>query len=150
MPEDELAGILAAMSENVGVYECPNGHKYTVGNCTMTNASSKCPDCGATIGNNPRASAHNMMAGNKLVGVSKNDPWGGGMKVLGGDEESSPTGYVVNGLKEEADLNQQARALRPITFRVLRYMVNGLLALSCAGRGDDHVKKLKKEADLRF
>ena len=34
MPEDELAMILGAISENLGVYKCPNGHVFTIGNCT--------------------------------------------------------------------------------------------------------------------
>jgi len=81
-----LTLLMKAMSENVGVYECPNGHKYTVGNCTMTRISTKCPDCGATIGNNPNAGIHTLAGGNKLVGVSKNDAWGrGNTKILGPD-----------------------------------------------------------------
>ncbi|CAK9251647.1 unnamed protein product [Sphagnum jensenii] len=35
---------------DVGWYECPNGHKYTVGNCTRPMEVSKCPSCGAQIG----------------------------------------------------------------------------------------------------
>jgi len=149
MPEDELQAILAAMKENVGVYECPNGHRYTVGNCTMTNASSKCPDCGAVIGNNPNAGAHTMAGGNKLIGVSKNDPWARGAKNLV-DGDSSPPGYVVNGPQEEADLNKQSRAMRPITFRILRYLVNGILGLSCAMGKEGGVKKLKNTVSLAW
>ena len=60
----------------VGVYECPNGHRYTVGECTRTRGKATCPDCGASIGNDPNKGMHNMASGNKLIGNSKGSQWG--------------------------------------------------------------------------
>jgi hypothetical protein len=93
MPEDEFSMMMKAMKENVGVYECVNGHKYTVGDCTMTRVTSKCPECGEVIGNNPNGGIHTLAGGNKLVGVSKGDPWRrNGVKNMN-EDDSSPPGY---------------------------------------------------------
>ncbi|CAE8735076.1 unnamed protein product [Polarella glacialis] len=52
MPGDELAMVAAAMAqhENVGVYRCPNGHIYTIGNCSQPWSHATCLECGAPIG----------------------------------------------------------------------------------------------------
>ncbi|KAG2495159.1 hypothetical protein HYH03_006767 [Edaphochlamys debaryana] len=34
------------------LYECPNGHPYTIGNCGQAMQSSRCPECGAPMGGN--------------------------------------------------------------------------------------------------
>eukprot|EP00339_Tiarina_fusa_P025284 CAMPEP_0117064642 /NCGR_PEP_ID=MMETSP0472-20121206/45158_1 /TAXON_ID=693140 ORGANISM="Tiarina fusus, Strain LIS" /NCGR_SAMPLE_ID=MMETSP0472 /ASSEMBLY_ACC=CAM_ASM_000603 /LENGTH=1533 /DNA_ID=CAMNT_0004784887 /DNA_START=231 /DNA_END=4830 /DNA_ORIENTATION=+ len=49
MPDDEFAEI-ARISQASGWYSCPNGHKYSIGNCGMPMERSACPACGATIG----------------------------------------------------------------------------------------------------
>eukprot|EP00966_Prymnesium_polylepis_P239747 5544122-Prymnesium_polylepis.3 len=49
MAGDEFAMILAA-SDFVGWYKCPNGHPYSVGNCTMPMQLARCPACNAPIG----------------------------------------------------------------------------------------------------
>ncbi|XP_077976279.1 E3 ubiquitin-protein ligase rnf213-alpha-like isoform X2 [Styela clava] len=43
------------------LYTCPNGHIYTIGECTQPMQTAKCADCGATIG----GAAHRPAAGNQ-------------------------------------------------------------------------------------
>eukprot|EP00834_Sanchytrium_tribonematis_P004799 NODE_256_length_11672_cov_0.220168.p1 type:complete len:1180 gc:universal NODE_256_length_11672_cov_0.220168:4713-1174(-) len=47
-------------------YSCPNGHRYTIGECGMAMETSRCPDCNAVIG----GGAHTSAAGNTQLGQS--------------------------------------------------------------------------------
>ena len=49
VPDDPFMEIVQA-SGRVGWYVCPNGHRYSVGQCTMPMQASKCSTCGAQIG----------------------------------------------------------------------------------------------------
>ena len=51
IPDDEFLEIVKA-SGYVGWYKCPNGHPYSVGNCTYPMEKARClhPGCGAPIG----------------------------------------------------------------------------------------------------
>lgn len=66
MAGDEFAMILAA-SEFVGWYKCPNGHPYSVGNCTMPMQLARCPACNAPIG----GANHTAVAGVTRMGHSE-------------------------------------------------------------------------------
>ena len=164
MPENELAAILGAIDENLGVYKCPNGHLYTIGNCTRPNQSAKCPDCGAAIGNAEGKGSHTLARGTQLVGFSKNQTYGewafeteeGGRltdwkdkKILANNDDS-PAGYSAT----ETDgrgANDQVRKTRPAAYRVLRYLLHGCLALACAMGKTESVKKLcSRSVDVEF
>ncbi|XP_077969852.1 E3 ubiquitin-protein ligase rnf213-alpha-like isoform X1 [Styela clava] len=61
---------------NDAMYKCPNGHFYTIGQCTKPYSVSRCPDCNAIIGGKD----HVAQAGNERVKL----------------EESSQAGYLLN------------------------------------------------------
>ena len=63
MAGDEFTMILAA-SDFVGWYKCPNGHPYSVGNCTMPMQLARCPACNAPIG----GQNHEAVGGVKRLG----------------------------------------------------------------------------------
>ncbi|KAH3784679.1 hypothetical protein DPMN_162643 [Dreissena polymorpha] len=54
MPEDNWEEIrdvlLAGKDGNLVVYACPNGHRYTIGECGRPTETSICPECQAEIG----------------------------------------------------------------------------------------------------
>jgi hypothetical protein len=71
MADSEMALILnvvdarGEITHEVGWYECPNGHKYSVGNCTRPMQVATCPDCKADIGGHD----HVAVAGTKRLGT---------------------------------------------------------------------------------
>ncbi len=70
MVDDELAQLMNFVDPatgrvtEVGWYECPNGHRYSVGNCTQPMEVAKCPACGCQIGGRN----HTAVAGVKRLG----------------------------------------------------------------------------------
>lgn len=88
MPESFYFSIPLSLRSEGGMdamYQCPNGHFYTIGQCTRPWMVSKCPDCGAAIG----GVHHNAAAGNQRV--EKMD-------------ENSQAGYMIN--KDQKNLQQ--------------------------------------------
>jgi hypothetical protein len=67
--------------QELGWYECPNGHRYAVGECTLPMQEAKCPECKAPIG-------------------GRNHTAVGGVKRLGKTSETtaitSKTGYLLS------------------------------------------------------
>jgi hypothetical protein len=70
MPDDVMLGIIAAEGY-VGWYKCPNGHVYTVGNCTWPMEEARCTQCGAIIG----GSNHKPREGNRRWGSPNVVAW---------------------------------------------------------------------------
>ncbi|EGD81489.1 hypothetical protein PTSG_02206 [Salpingoeca rosetta] len=66
IPGNELALIFNS-SPYVGWYRCPNGHLYSVGECTMPMQQSRCPDCKKSIG----GLNHNMLSTNTRISDSE-------------------------------------------------------------------------------
>jgi hypothetical protein len=69
MMDDESAALMQFVDSrgnvsDLGWYECPNGHRYAVGECTYPMQQAKCPECKAEIG----GSNHNPVAGVKRLG----------------------------------------------------------------------------------
>ena len=66
-PDSEITELILAMKQSgeshPGWYTCPNGHRYTVGNCTKPMEKSKCVECGAVIGGQD----HVSVAGNRQL-----------------------------------------------------------------------------------
>ena len=52
---------------------------------------------------------------------------------------------VIKSIARPYPAPPQARKLRPVSFRILRLLVNGSLALACALGRTEQVKKLKPE-----
>ena len=167
MGENELGDILRAMGNvDVGIYHCPNGHPYLVGNCTRTLQAGTCP-CGAPIGNTRGKSYHNKAAGNTFMGFSKagahrnratkshqvarfrNDDgtqttlqqesaknFGkDGFAADGFDDSSQPIGYGLGSVDTVRESSEAVRQLTPISMRMLRFLMHGLLEL-CVAMGN--------------
>ena len=108
VPDDEFAAI-AAISGHVGWYICPNGHKYSVGQCTMPMQKALCPECGAQIG----GSNHISVRGVKKL----ND-----VEVRGEPER----GYSIS--TNETDTVRHSK----LEGRFLRLILHLLLLTSCS------------------
>lgn len=50
-------------------HECPNGHRYLIGECGGAMEQSKCPDCNAAVG----GGSHTLLASNRSVGRTSFD-----------------------------------------------------------------------------
>ena len=65
-----LKSVIMAMERENGrpliFHRCPLGHLYTIGECGMAMETSRCPECGKTIG----GTDHEAAAGNTQVGQS--------------------------------------------------------------------------------
>lgn len=154
MPEDMLAEILKTQGD-VGIYKCPNGHPYLVGQCTRPSQKATC-FCGASIGNAKGKSAHTMAGGNHFMGWSKQgagrmtDYRGRGqmtdekgnrvdmasVAVRGGQaavyEGNAETGYAGGDYTTQSDKMESVRQLTPTAFRMLRFFMHGTMELSVA------------------
>lgn len=139
MPDDEFAEILKTQGD-VGIYKCPNGHPYVVGECTRTGAAGVC-ECGAPIGNARHRGGHTIADGNTLWGyTSKTRVGQGGLvntkgsRIAGGEDLSKTVpdavnGYVANGADTE-DKTFSARQLTPPYTRVVRFCLHAVLYLA--------------------
>lgn len=72
MTEEEKQMIFNAMAPDIGVrnlaygghwFKCENGHPYTIGECGGAMQTSKCPECGVTVG----GTSHNRVAGSGIA-----------------------------------------------------------------------------------
>ena len=151
MPEDELTAMFALLGD-VAIYMCPNGHKYTVANCTRTDESAICaePGCGAAIGNAKGKKSHTLAEGNTLFGYTNPNRVNQGARttelqlrdvhgnaIVGGRDLSKPElvkGYGLSDPSSDAEKlpSTTVRNLTASTTRVLRYIVHGLLLVSHA------------------
>ena len=128
MAGDEFAMILAA-SDYVGWYKCPNGHPYSVGNCTRPMQLARCPACGAPIG----GTNHEDVAGVTRLGVRDelvrkvNGPASDSAR----DNPNTKKGYHRDDLLGGAKSNMSDIVPRAAeaTTRVLRIFMHTLLHL---------------------
>ena len=124
MAGDEFAMILAA-SDFVGWYKCPNGHPYSVGNCTKPMQLARCPACNAPIG----GQNHNDVSGVTRLGDTRD------MREAKKDRSNTRKGY------NRDDLNMGANGLNAdmvvrageAATRVLRIFMHLLLHLHGSG-----------------
>ena len=106
LPDDEFTEIVRA-SGLVGWYVCPNGHKYSVGNCTKPMEKSVCTACNAPIGGLQHVSVEGVrrLQETELAAESKR-------------------GYTV----ESSEL--ECVRLSPLTSRILRLLLHMSMLLS--------------------
>jgi len=147
MPEDEFAMIVAAAGGGsaLGVFQCVNvingkpcGFKYVVDACTMPNASATCPECKANIGKKIGGGFHELAASSKRIAITGKTGWNTGARaqeagmedvgILGAAD--APPGYSGPDDDKAPVAGDQYREMTPLTFRVLRYMVHGSIAMA--------------------
>jgi len=97
MPEDPMTVIHKAMGSRMGWYRCPNGHPYTVGECTMPMQTSRCIQCGAVIGGR----SHVSVKGVTRMNVAR--------------DKVPPKGYCIASACEET-MRRDGTAMRVIRF----------------------------------
>ena len=59
-----FAQIVAAASDSRAWYTCPNGHRYSIGNCGKAMTKARCIECGAEIG----GQSHKLNSDNRALG----------------------------------------------------------------------------------
>jgi hypothetical protein len=118
MPDDEFQSLLQA-SGHVGWYKCPNGHPYSVGNCTWPMEETRCPvpGCGKKIG----GSNHKAVAG-----VTRMDR----DRMLA---DASKPGYFASATTGE-HAEETNRALSKLTLRVVRLFLHCSLQIALKSR----------------
>lgn len=113
--DDDFASVMNVVNgsgqlmQEVGWYECSNGHKYSVGECTMPMQTANCPSCGVKIGGNN----HVPLEGTKKIGKSSSLA----SKSIPGynlDDTGTADGYNIGRLGKLA-----TAALRFITHAVM-------------------------------
>ena len=61
---DELKAVVAAMTNELTGsghwYRCTNGHLFTIGECGGPTMTSRCPECGATVGGHDHEAAEGV------------------------------------------------------------------------------------------
>eukprot|EP00058_Branchiostoma_floridae_P007057 XP_002592545.1 hypothetical protein BRAFLDRAFT_108419 [Branchiostoma floridae] len=91
MPNDPLPELMKALADQqVGWYQCPNGHHYVIGDCTKPATVGKC-HCGADIG----GIGYKLMTGN----------------LPGRQDDATSTGHIIG--------DAQDRPVTPIPERQL-------------------------------
>ena len=123
MPSDERKAIMEAAhaeararGETGSWNECPNGHRYFIGNCGQAMERRVCsePGCNAEIG----GEAHQLLGNNRVINASAIRP-------------DNPPGICLRSVElEAAEPHLCYRGLTPTTFRALRVLSNS--ALLCA------------------
>ena len=93
--------------KSIGVYECPNGHRYFIGDCTIASYVGKCP-CGAGIG----GTNHRLDSKNKNIA-----------KV----NDETKTGYCQKHLNKTIET---IRTLSPLVGTLLQLFIDTTLYLS--------------------
>jgi len=106
--ENIEAIVIQAVQDRTQTYECPNGHKYVIGECGRAWGKGTC-FCGAAIG----GASHVLEAGNKQA------------KQL----EVASVGYAVE-KPDQTEIKQAWRNLDPTSLRILRILIHSSL-LSC-------------------
>ena len=118
MADSELAQLLmaASLDRDVGVYQCPNGHVYTIGNCTRPWVLGVCKEvgCGATIG----GEGHREAAGNKMLGTAHS--------MIA--EVTNP-GYMFD-VCSSGETGYEIPRLGRLTTTVLRFVIHSIMGMS--------------------
>jgi hypothetical protein len=113
MQDSEMSMVVNAGADLTSWYECPNGHKYAIGNCGWPMQKTKCPvvGCGRTIG----GEQHQSAAGAKRLGAR--------------DELSSNSkaGYLVDNCE---DVSYEIWRLGKLCTGFLRFCIHSVLKMN--------------------
>ena len=135
-----LGGVIAAMGEAVTRYRCENvvdggkvcGYTYLVGDCGNTVGSSKCPQCGKTIGSQSEG-AYNQHAGGQTR-----------LDAQTTNTVPDEPGYLKHDEKELARIEHSIQrsndhpALSRISFRIMHLLVHlSLFTAALLGKADE-------------
>nr|XP_039250627.1 E3 ubiquitin-protein ligase rnf213-alpha-like [Styela clava] len=100
MPEDLFfatpANYRLTDKQNSSMYRCPNGHLYSIGNCTRPTHTAQCPTCKKTIG----GTNHRPVSGNEKIVLTPQSQAGykrssGDSRLSHAAERISPQGAAV-------------------------------------------------------
>ena len=117
MPEDQAAEVFAAAAA-AGVttwMQCPNGHRYGIGDCGQGSERARCPECGAGIG--AGRATHTYADGNAAASTA----------------DTTRPGHCVGAPGAVACASE--RGLPCAVLGVLRCLVHAALLLACTGEG---------------
>jgi hypothetical protein len=114
MPDDEMAAVTQGMGV-VGWYKCPNGHPYSVGNCTWPMETARCPvpGCGKPIGGDNHKAVKGVTRLDRDAMLS----------------EACQPGYIAAATTGET-AEQTNRSMSPLSLRVLRLLIHGFLEIA--------------------
>ncbi|XP_075132003.1 LOW QUALITY PROTEIN: E3 ubiquitin-protein ligase RNF213-like [Leptodactylus fuscus] len=105
MPEDLVTYARAAMREQIQWYSCPKGHYCAVGECGQPMQTSRCLECGATVGGeNHRAHA--------------------GFQRMEHNEDRTQTGHVLGAPERQGAVIAPDRDLPAPAFIILRMVTH--------------------------
>ena len=124
MSGEESLDVMRSLSEFVAWYKCPNGHLYSVGNCTRPMQMASCPECGKPIG----GQSHNDARGVTRLGTME-DIASSGMTGAGRQSRSTK-GYHRDDLNTFAHDFALVQRAGPVAARVLRIFMHVLLHAS--------------------
>lgn len=137
LPDNFATIIKQVATENggqIGLYACPNGHRYLIGNCTNPNYISRCNECKAEIG----GMGHNLLPGNTRIAVHSAATMTG--------LENLP-GYYIASDAQMASLEFTPSQLSSQGFRILNFFVDCSILFGISfSRGfliDDYQKLIK-------
>ncbi|CAB4430398.1 unnamed protein product [Rhizophagus irregularis] len=103
-----------AVDEELTRYACKCGMKYVIGYCGSPVTSSRCPECGNTIG----GTDHKLAKGNTRIDSKPID------QVSANDQ----AGYIGEPVNQT--FTHSVRSLLPTSYRILHLMVHALIGAS--------------------
>ena len=112
MPHDEDFEVFQVASKDpVKFYKCPNGHYYSIGDCTKPATVSVCPTCKSQIG----GVGYKLSTGNE-VADNMND--------------STKRGFCLPEAERRSEESQRIRKMSPLMTSFLRLMLSSTLYMS--------------------
>ena len=112
MPHDEDFEVFQVASKDpVKFYKCPNGHYYSIGDCTKPATVSVCPTCKSQIG----GQGHQLSAGNLEAG-NLND--------------STKRGFCLPDADRRATQSEKIRKMSPLQTSFLRLLISSSIYMS--------------------
>ncbi|KAK3715936.1 hypothetical protein QZH41_016501 [Actinostola sp. cb2023] len=114
MPEDEFEKVRTGLIEPVTWYECPEGHRYSIGDCGRANQESQCPECKSGIG----GTGYQLLPGNK--------------PLMNATENRSSRGHILGNANPNTSSSDTGRNLPPAVVHIVRLIMHSaMLVGSC-------------------
>ena len=129
MPHDDDFEVFQVASKDpVKFYKCPNGHYYSIGNCTKPATVSTCPTCKSQIG----GLGHQLSAGNLEAGILN---------------DSTKRGFCLPDADRRATQSERIRKMSPLQTSFLRLIISSSIYMSLTlGK---KAEKLINSADIK-